>query len=119
MATILIQPFLRKWRFDMEPQFSGAMLSPLNRLDTLRNWEHGRRSRMTPTIAPMRDLMARLDNPHKAFSVVHVTGTKGKGSVCALVEATLHDVGFRVGRYASPHVDSICERVSLRRRNVS
>lgn len=63
--------------------------------------------------------MARLDNPHKAFSVVHVTGTKGKGSVCALVEATLHDVGFRVGRYASPHVDSICERVSLRRRNVS
>lgn len=92
--------------------------SPLERLNALKNWERGPRDRMTPTIAPMRDLMARLGNPHRSFRAVHVTGTKGKGSVCALLEATLHDAGFRVGRYASPHVDSICERVSLRRRPV-
>lgn len=93
-------------------------LSPLERLNALKNWERGPRSRMAPTIAPMRDLMARLGNPHQAFAAIHVTGTKGKGSVCALVEVALHDAGFRVGRYASPHVDSICERVSVRRKLV-
>ena len=93
-------------------------LSPLERLNALKNWERGPRSRMEPTIAPMRDLMARLGNPHQAFAAIHVTGTKGKGSVCALVEAALHDAGFRVGRYASPHIDSVCERVSVRRKLV-
>lgn len=93
-------------------------LSPLERLDALRNWECGPRSRMEPTLAPMCDLMGRLESPHRAFKVIHVTGTKGKGSVCALLEAALHAAGFRVGRYASPHVDSICERVSLRRKPV-
>jgi dihydrofolate synthase/folylpolyglutamate synthase len=92
--------------------------SPLERLDALKNWERGPRSRMEPTIAPMRDLMGRLGNPHHAFAAIHVTGTKGKGSVCALLEAALHEAGFRVGRYASPHVDSISERVSLRRKPV-
>lgn len=73
---------------------------------------------MAPTLAPMHDLMARLGNPHRAFSVVHVTGTKGKGSVCALIEAALDAAGIRVGRYASPHVNSICERISIRGRNI-
>jgi len=73
---------------------------------------------MVPTLAPMHDLMARLGDPHRAFSVVHVTGTKGKGSVCALVEAALHAAGISVGRYASPHVHSMCERVSIRGHNV-
>lgn len=76
------------------------------------------RTRMAPTLAPMHDLMARLDNPHQRFSVVHVTGTKGKGSVCALLEAALYSAGVRVGRYSSPHIFSICERVSICRRNV-
>ncbi len=102
----------------MDIPLTYAGLTPLARLDTLWNWDRGSRSRMAPTIAPMRDLLVRLGNPHLAFAVVHVTGTKGKGSVCALVEAALHDAGFRVGRYASPHVDSICERVSLRRKPV-
>lgn len=92
--------------------------SPLERLDALRNWEKGPRLRMEPTLDPMRDLMERLGSPHRAFNVIHVTGTKGKGSVCALLEVALDGIGFRVGRYASPHVDSICERVSLRRRHV-
>ena len=84
----------------------------------LNNWGQSLRTRMAPTLAPMHDLMARLGNPHHAFSVVHVTGTKGKGSVCALIETALHSAGVHVGRYASPHVHSICERVSIRGRNI-
>lgn len=94
-------------------------ISPLDRLEALKNWEKGPRSRMEPSIAPMRDLMARLGNPYLRFSAIHVTGTKGKGSVCALLEASLHQAGLRVGRYASPHVHSICERISLRRKDVA
>lgn len=73
---------------------------------------------MVPTLAPMHALMARLGNPHLVFLVVHVMGTKDEGSVCALVEAALHAAGVRVGRYASPHVHTICERISIRGGNV-
>jgi dihydrofolate synthase/folylpolyglutamate synthase len=100
--------------------FSSAIpaRSTFDRIDDLNDWGRRPRMRMAPMLAPMHDLIARLGNPHRAFSVVHVTGTKGKGSVCALIEAALHAAGVRVGRYASPHVHSICERVSIRGRNV-
>jgi dihydrofolate synthase/folylpolyglutamate synthase len=62
---------------------------------------------------PMRDLMHRLDNPHENFRSIHVAGTKGKGSVCALIEAGLSRAGWRLGRYASPHVEHVTERVSI------
>lgn len=94
-------------------------MPPFDRLEALKNWEMGGRSRMSPTIAPMRDLVARLGSPHEAFKVVHVTGTKGKGSVCALLETALHRAGLKVGRYASPHVLSVCERISVRGRLIA
>lgn len=93
-------------------------LPPLDRLEALKNWENGSRSRMAPTIAPTRDLLTRIGNPHKAFNAVHVTGTKGKGSVCALLETALHRAGLKVGRYASPHILSVCERISVRGRPI-
>ncbi|TNC15395.1 bifunctional folylpolyglutamate synthase/dihydrofolate synthase [Methylobacterium terricola] len=64
-------------------------------------------------LGPMRDLLARLGDPQACLPVVHVGGTKGKGSVCALIEAGLMRAGLRVGRYASPHVESVTERVCL------
>ncbi|RFB81454.1 bifunctional folylpolyglutamate synthase/dihydrofolate synthase [Methylovirgula sp. 4M-Z18] len=68
---------------------------------------------MRVSLAPMRDLMARLGNPHRTFRAVHVTGTKGKGSVCALVAAGLRRAGFHVGRYGSPHLEHVTERVHV------
>jgi dihydrofolate synthase / folylpolyglutamate synthase len=64
-------------------------------------------------LEPMRDLMQRLGNPHERFRSVHVAGTKGKGSVCALIEAGLLRAGLKVGRYSSPHVEHVTERVSI------
>jgi dihydrofolate synthase/folylpolyglutamate synthase len=60
----------------------------------------------------MLDLMERLGNPHQGFRSIHVAGTKGKGSVCALIEAGLSRAGLRL-RYASPHVEHITERISF------
>lgn len=90
----------------------------LSRLDRLTNWEKKPRNEMRVGLEPMLDLMQRLGDPHKSFRAVHVAGTKGKGSVCALVEASLLRAGLRVGRYASPHVDRVNERINVAGRMV-
>ncbi|WP_457810258.1 bifunctional folylpolyglutamate synthase/dihydrofolate synthase [Rhizobium ruizarguesonis] len=68
---------------------------------------------MRVDLEPMRDLARRLGDPQNSFRIVHLAGTKGKGSTCALIEAGLLRAGFSVGRYASPHVMHITERVSI------
>ena len=88
------------------------------RLDALTDWERRPRKVMRVGLAPMRDLAARLGDPQKAFRAIHVGGTKGKGSVSALIEAALAKAGLRVGRYASPHVETVTERVTLQGRAV-
>ena len=88
------------------------------RLDTLTDWERRPRSKMRVGLEPMRDLASRLGDPEKAFRSIHVAGTKGKGSISALIEAALVRAGLRVGRYASPHVERLNERVSLDGREI-
>lgn len=61
----------------------------------------------------MHALMAALDHPHKAFKSVHVTGTKGKGSTCAMAAAGLEGCGYTVGLYTSPHLVDVRERVRI------
>ncbi|MBN8951527.1 MULTISPECIES: Mur ligase family protein [unclassified Rhizobium] len=92
---------------------SPALSDALHRLDQLTNWERKPRGEMRVGLEPMLDLMQRLGNPHRSFRAIHVAGTKGKGSVAALLEAGLVRAGRQVGRYASPHVDRVNERVSL------
>src|SRR6218665_1044991 len=62
---------------------------------------------------PIRDLAARLGHPERSFRSIHVAGTKGKSSTCALLEAALCRAGFRVGRYSSPHVEYFGDRMTL------
>jgi dihydrofolate synthase/folylpolyglutamate synthase len=88
------------------------------RLDALTNWENRPRSKMRVGLEPMIDLAQRLGDPQKSFRSIHVAGTKGKGSVSALIEAALVRAGLRVGRYASPHVERLAERVSLDGREI-
>ena len=88
------------------------------RLDALTNWERRPRNMMRVGLEPMRDLAGRLGDPHKAFRSIHVAGTKGKGSVSALIEAALVRAGLRVGRYGSPHVEHVAERVSVQGRDI-
>lgn len=61
----------------------------------------------------MRDACARAGHPERALSVVHVAGTNGKGSVCAMVEAMALASGARVGLYTSPHLCRFAERVRV------
>jgi dihydrofolate synthase/folylpolyglutamate synthase len=90
----------------------------VGRLDALINWERKGRGRMRVSLEPARDLCARLGDPQRCAPAVHVTGSKGKGSVCALVDAGLRAAGLRTGRYVSPHVERVTERVAIDGREV-
>jgi len=61
----------------------------------------------------MRDLMTRLGNPQQALPIVHVAGTKGKGSTAAMIGAVLSASGRRTGVFTSPHLDCLEERVAI------
>ena len=60
-----------------------------------------------------RELLRRLGDPHLAYPTIHVTGTNGKGSVCAFVESVLRAAGYRTGLYASPHLVEFTERTRV------
>lgn len=64
-------------------------------------------------LARMRELLADFGDPHLAVPVVHVAGSKGKGSTAALVASALAADGLRCGLYTSPHVESYRERVRV------
>jgi dihydrofolate synthase/folylpolyglutamate synthase len=70
-------------------------------------------------LARMRRLLKSLGSPHLRCRVVHVAGTKGKGSVVAMLAQVLHEAGHRVGRYMSPHVHAIEERIAVGGRPIS
>ena len=94
----------------------------LERLEALINWEQRSRggtaagtqgSGMRVTIEPVRDLLARLQHPQRELRVVHVAGTKGKGSVASLIAGALRASGIRTGVFASPHVERVNERIRI------
>jgi dihydrofolate synthase/folylpolyglutamate synthase len=58
-------------------------------------------------------LMEELGNPQSKYPIIHVAGTKGKGSVSALCASALQAAGYTVGLYTSPHLIDYCERIQV------
>jgi len=67
----------------------------------------------------IRALLAALGNPQDRPSIVHVAGTNGKGSTCAMIEAGSRAAGLRTGLYTSPHLAEPTERIRIAGRPVS
>lgn len=61
----------------------------------------------------MVELLERLGRPDAALAIVHVAGTKGKGSVSAMVAAGLRAAGYRTGLFSSPHLERLEERFAI------
>ena len=59
----------------------------------------------------VRSLLARLGDPHLGRQVIHIAGSKGKGSVAAMIASVLQAAGYRSGLYTSPHLHNIRERI--------
>ncbi|TDU87657.1 dihydrofolate synthase/folylpolyglutamate synthase [Kribbella voronezhensis] len=70
-------------------------------------------SKIDPTLDRVRRLVELLGDPQKTYPVVHLTGTNGKTSTARMVDALLREAGLRTGRFTSPHLESVRERITL------
>src|SRR4026208_1262791 len=66
-----------------------------------------------------RKLAESAGNPHEQLRFIHVAGTNGKGSVCAMLESIYRAAGLRVGLFTSPHLISFRERMQINRELIS
>ena len=65
-----------------------------------------------------RELLAALGDPQKKLRFVHVAGSNGKGSTCAMLDAILRAAGWRTGLYISPYIQEFCERIQVNGQNI-
>lgn len=82
--------------------------------------------RMSPSLTAsdfkldrMRNLLEHLGNPQNNVPVVHIAGTKGKGSTAAFITSILRDSGYRVGLFTSPHIERFEERIQVSGQQIS
>ncbi|HEY6393766.1 MAG TPA: hypothetical protein VIX12_00035, partial [Candidatus Binataceae bacterium] len=61
----------------------------------------------------MENALALIGNPHRKLSAVHIAGTKGKGSVAAMLDSILRAAGYRCGLYTKPHLVNLAERTRI------
>ncbi|MDQ1482232.1 MAG: dihydrofolate synthase / folylpolyglutamate synthase [Actinomycetota bacterium] len=75
-----------------------------------RRWpEH----RVAPSLGRIRALTELLGDPQNAYPIIHLTGTNGKGSTAAMIESLFRALGLRTGRFTSPHVMTVNERITI------
>ena len=70
-------------------------------------------SRMVPDLDRIRDLLDLLGSPQRSFPSIHITGTNGKTTTARMIDALLREFGMRTGRYTSPHLHDVSERIAL------
>lgn len=67
----------------------------------------------------MEAFLSRLGNPHRKLRYIHVAGSNGKGSACAMLSSILTKAGIRTGLYISPHIERMNERWSVNGKEIS
>lgn len=72
-----------------------------------------------PTLEAMEWLMNEFGNPHKKLKFIHVAGTNGKGSICEMMYNILLQAGYKVGKYLSPHLVRLNERIIINNREIT
>ncbi len=72
-----------------------------------------------PGLSRTQELLSRMGNPEKQLRFIHVTGTNGKGSTCAMLASILQQAGYRTGLYTSPYITCFHERMQVNGQNIS
>ncbi|MEM7754003.1 MAG: folylpolyglutamate synthase/dihydrofolate synthase family protein [Planctomycetota bacterium] len=111
-ASGVIEATPKKKRFRPFSSYSAA----LKYLDDRVNFERVRPHRVEPDafrLDRMRALMSALGDPQDAYAVVHIAGSKGKGSACEMVASCMRACGSVVGLYTSPHLTDVRERAQI------
>lgn len=81
--------------------------------DTIEYLYNLKRFGMNLGLERIQHLMDLLGNPQDDLNVIHVAGTNGKGSVCAMLSSILQSAGYKVGLFTSPHLVSFTERITI------
>jgi dihydrofolate synthase / folylpolyglutamate synthase len=75
-----------------------------------RRWPE---TKLEPSLDRIAALVDLLGSPQRTYPVLHVAGTNGKTSTARMIDALLTALGLRTGRYTSPHLQSVTERISI------
>ena len=67
----------------------------------------------------IRKVLENLGNPQDSLKYIHVAGTNGKGSTCAMLDSILKEAGYKVGLYTSPHIFEYTERIKINGQEIS
>ncbi|HWL99048.1 MAG TPA: folylpolyglutamate synthase/dihydrofolate synthase family protein [Nocardioidaceae bacterium] len=89
---------------------SPAPSYPLAEAALLSRWPE---TRLEPSLDRIRAMCDLLGDPQKAAPVIHLTGTNGKTSTARLTDSLVRGLGLRTGRFTSPHVESMRERICI------
>ena len=95
----------------MSTSYQEAVARLLGLVDHERSVPAQPRQKRIYDLRNVERLLARMGDPHRRRGVVHVAGTKGKGSTAAMVESIARAAGYSTGFYSSPHLHSFCERI--------
>lgn len=76
-------------------------------------------TKIEPSLTRISALTQLLGEPNRGYPVLHIAGTNGKGSTARMIDALLTRMGLRVGRYTSPHLQLVTERIALDGRPIS
>lgn len=88
-------------------------------MDNFKNYANSFQAIAKPGLESIRVLLKIMGNPQKKLKFIHVAGTNGKGSVCAFLQEILTRSGIKTGKYTSPNLVSVCERISVDGENIS
>jgi len=69
--------------------------------------------KIAPTLDRVRRLVELLGDPQRSYPVIHLTGTNGKTSTARMIDGLLREAGLRTGRFTSPHLETVRERITL------
>lgn len=72
-----------------------------------------------PGLERITELLDKMGNPQKQLKVIHVTGTNGKGSFCAMLESILRHSGYKTGLFTSPYIEHFEERMMVNGKMIS
>lgn len=82
----------------------------------LKRWPE---SRIEPTLDRITALLDALGSPQLSYPTIHLAGTNGKTTTSRMIDQLLTNLGYRVGRYTSPHLESFTERISIKGEPIS
>lgn len=86
--------------------------------EAMRYIQDDRWNRVQPGLSRTQQLLELMGNPQEKLKFIHVAGSNGKGSTCAMFASVLQSAGYRCGLYTSPYVEDFCEQIRINGENI-